>query len=87
MNYTVVVSGVVWLGSLTYYYIDAHKWFTGPKLTIDVGDLNEDQKVAVREENLHVGGASEDHHNVDIGNLGDRKEGTQVTETAKSDSS
>ncbi|KAF3915002.1 hypothetical protein AA313_de0205388 [Arthrobotrys entomopaga] len=35
MNYTVVINFVVWGGALTYYYVDARKWFTGPKVTLD----------------------------------------------------
>ena len=54
MNYTVVINSAVWFGALAYYYIDARKWFTGPKITIDVGDLTEEQEVAIREEGLDV---------------------------------
>lgn len=54
MNYTVVINCAVWFGSLIYYYIDARKWFTGPKITIEVGDLTEEQEVAIREEGLDV---------------------------------
>lgn len=32
MNYTIVINGAVWGGALAYYYIDAHKWFTGTYL-------------------------------------------------------
>ncbi|TVY75820.1 GABA-specific permease [Lachnellula suecica] len=35
MNYTVVINMAVWGGALAYYFIDARKWFTGPKITID----------------------------------------------------
>ncbi|MCJ1303207.1 GABA-specific high-affinity permease [Hypocenomyce scalaris] len=35
MNYAIIVSFPVWAGALAYYYIDAYKWFTGPKTTID----------------------------------------------------
>lgn len=54
MNYTVVINCAVWFGALAYYYIDARKWFTGPKITIDAGDLTEEQEVAIREEGLEV---------------------------------
>ena len=50
MNYTVVINCAVWIGALAYYFIDAHKWFTGPKITIDDDDLNEEQKKAIRDE-------------------------------------
>ena len=54
MNYTVVINCAVWGGALAYYYIDARKWFTGPKITIDADDLTEEQEVAIREEGLNV---------------------------------
>ncbi|KAL8801465.1 MAG: hypothetical protein Q9182_004431 [Xanthomendoza sp. 2 TL-2023] len=54
MNYTVVVNMAVWGGALAYYYIDARKWFTGPKITIAAADLTEEQQVAIREEGLDV---------------------------------
>ncbi|KAL8679244.1 MAG: hypothetical protein Q9224_007054 [Gallowayella concinna] len=54
MNYTVVVNMAVWGGALAYYYIDARKWFTGPKITIATVDLTEEQQVAIREEGLNV---------------------------------
>ena len=56
MNYTVVINMTVWLGALAYYFIDARKWFTGPKITIDTGELTEEQEVAIREEGLEVHG-------------------------------
>ena len=56
MNYTVVINCAVWGGALAYYYIDARKWFTGPKITIDANELTEEQEVAIREEGLDVKG-------------------------------
>ena len=56
MNYTVVINCAVWGGALAYYYIDARKWFTGPKITLDTDDLTEEQEVAIREEGLDVKG-------------------------------
>lgn len=35
MNYTCVINGAVWGGCLIYYWVDAHKWFHGPKMTIE----------------------------------------------------
>ncbi|EHL00464.1 putative GABA-specific permease [Glarea lozoyensis 74030] len=35
MNYTVVINMFVWGGALAYYFIDARKWFTGPKITVE----------------------------------------------------
>lgn len=34
MNYTCLINPCVWLGALAYYFIDAHKWFEGPKNTL-----------------------------------------------------
>ena len=60
MNYTVVINCAVWGGALAYYYIDARKWFTGPKMTLsdvgNAGELTEEQRVAIREEGLQVEG-------------------------------
>lgn len=50
MNYTVVINSAVWFGALAYYYLDARKWFTGPKVTVEVDDLTEAQRVAVKED-------------------------------------
>ncbi|KKY15143.1 putative gaba permease [Diplodia seriata] len=58
MNYTVVVNSIVWLGSLAYYFIDARKWFTGPKMTLDADALSETQQEALREEGLEIEGVS-----------------------------
>ena len=54
MNYTVVINGAVWFGALAYYYIDARKWFTGPKITIDTDGLTEEQAEAIRDEGLEI---------------------------------
>ncbi|KAK2873648.1 hypothetical protein FQN49_002202 [Arthroderma sp. PD_2] len=36
MNYTVVINGSVWAGSLLYYFLSAKKWFNGPRKTLDL---------------------------------------------------
>ncbi|KAL6811451.1 amino acid transporter [Trichoderma sp. SZMC 28015] len=41
MNYSAVVNGTVWGGALLYYFLYAHKWFKGPKHTLDIM-VNED---------------------------------------------
>ena len=56
MNYTVVINSAVWFGALAYYYLDARKWFTGPKITIDADDLTEAQKQAIAEYGLDIMG-------------------------------
>lgn len=35
MNYTVVINCAIWILALTYYFVDARKWFEGPKITLD----------------------------------------------------
>lgn len=45
MNYTCVITPGVWLLSLAYYYIYAHKIYHGPRKTIDIdGDDDEDSE-------------------------------------------
>ncbi|KAF2461947.1 amino acid permease-domain-containing protein [Lineolata rhizophorae] len=56
MNYTVVINCAVWGGSLLYYYVDARKWFTGPKITLDTEDLTEVQEQVLRDEGLEIDG-------------------------------
>ncbi|KAM5485407.1 GABA-specific high-affinity permease [Microsporum audouinii] len=34
MNYTVVINGCVWVGSLLYYFLSAKRWFHGPQRTL-----------------------------------------------------
>lgn len=56
MNYTVVINSAVWFGALAYYYLDARKWFTGPKITIDADDLTAAQQQAIAQDGLEVEG-------------------------------
>lgn len=35
MNYTIVINGFVWVACMTYYFLFARKWYTGPKMTVD----------------------------------------------------
>ena len=58
MNYTVVINMSVWGGSLLYYFIDARKWFKGPKITLDLNELTEAQQEALRDEGLEIEGLS-----------------------------
>ncbi|KUJ09413.1 gaba permease [Mollisia scopiformis] len=60
MNYTVVINMCVWGGSLVYYFVDARKWFKGPKITLDLGTLSGEQREALREEGLVVEGVGMD---------------------------
>jgi amino acid transporter len=57
MNYTVVINCFVWGGALGYYFLDARKWFTGPKITVEsapVGMLG--QEVESSGDDKGVGG-------------------------------
>lgn len=56
MNYTVVINSAVWLGALAYYFIDARKWFTGPKITLDTDNLTEAQQQAIADDGLEIKG-------------------------------
>ncbi|KAL8696920.1 MAG: hypothetical protein Q9201_007411 [Fulgogasparrea decipioides] len=79
MNYTVVINSAVWGGALAYYYIDARKWFTGPKITIVTEDLTEEQQIAIREEGLDVKGIEVDEVGLDK-NGKDTEKATTTTE-------
>ncbi|KAI9660534.1 MAG: GABA-specific high-affinity permease [Bathelium mastoideum] len=54
MNYTVVISSAVWGGALLYYFVDARKWFKGPKITLNLDDLSESQERALEAEGLNI---------------------------------
>ncbi|KAL7940184.1 amino acid transporter [Trichoderma barbatum] len=43
MNYSAVVNGTVWGGALLYYFLYAHKWFKGPKHTLDAVEIEDDR--------------------------------------------
>jgi len=55
MNYTVVINMAVWGGAVLYYFVDARKWFTGPKITIGVEGLTGEQQAALTAEGLDLG--------------------------------
>jgi amino acid transporter len=55
MNYTVVINMAVWGGALAYYFIDAKKWFTGPKITIDAEGMTDEQQEVLANEGLDLG--------------------------------
>ena len=60
MNYTVVINMAVWGGALLYYFIDARKWFKGPKITVDLDGMDESVVKELREEQgLRVEGMEE----------------------------
>jgi hypothetical protein len=37
MNYTIVINGFVWIACMAYYYLYAHRFFTGPRTTLGSG--------------------------------------------------
>ncbi|RHZ48366.1 putative GABA permease (Uga4) [Aspergillus thermomutatus] len=39
MNYTIAINGFVWIACMTYYFLFARKWYTGPKMTIDSSEV------------------------------------------------
>jgi len=55
MNYTIVINSAVWGGALLYYFTNARKWFTGPKITLEAAALTDEQEEALREEGLQIG--------------------------------
>lgn len=64
MNYTVVVNMAVWGGATLYYLVDARKWFTGPRTTLEevsgvAGQLTEEQKQELVKEGLVLGDSSD----------------------------
>ena len=73
MNYTVVINCAVWGGALAYYFIDARKWFKGPKITIDAEDISDEQAQIMREEGLEVKGQTS--HPVNVAEKDDNSSG------------
>jgi hypothetical protein len=62
MNYTAVVNAAVWGGATIYYFVDARKWFTGPRTTLDELDgvahhLTEEQRQELVKEGLVSAGS------------------------------
>jgi hypothetical protein len=74
MNYTIVVNMFVWGGATVYFLVDARKWFTGPKTTLEeveatTGGLTEEQREAIVSEGLAV-----ESHGSDGPEVGTKKE-------------
>lgn len=67
MNYTVVINCPVWGGALLYYFLDARKWFKGPKITLNVEKLTEEQEQALVDEGLEIQGIDPASHEVTVG--------------------
>jgi len=68
MNYTVVINMAVWGGATVYYFVNARKWFTGPRTTLeDVEEvtgqaLTEEQRRELMNEGVLVGEETSDSH-------------------------
>lgn len=65
MNYTVVINAAVWGGATLYYVIDARKWFTGPKTTIEavagvMGGITDEQRAELEAEGFAEAEASDE---------------------------
>jgi len=56
MNYTVVINSSAWGGALLYYFLDARKWFKGPKITLNLEELTAEQEQALADEGLEIEG-------------------------------
>jgi amino acid transporter len=59
MNYTVVINCAVWGGALLYYFVDARKWFTGPKITIDTEGMTVAQQEVLKKEGVAIDSGGE----------------------------
>lgn len=58
MNYSCVVCGFVWIAAIIYWFVDAQKWYNGPKMTME-----EDSTMAEVLEASEWKSASEQHNN------------------------
>lgn len=50
---------------MLYYYVDARKWFKGPKITLDLDGLTTEQQEALREEGLEIEGLAPEIEGLD----------------------
>jgi len=62
MNYTCVLNGTVWIGCLVYYYVDARKWFEGPKQTLTEEEFEGVDLVATHTEAFNLTHPDGHHH-------------------------
>jgi hypothetical protein len=85
MNYTVVINCSVWGGALLYYFIDARKWFKGPKITLNVEELTAEQEQALVDEGLEIQGIDPVSHEVTMGEKSAVPEEKKTEEKEKQD--
>ncbi|RDH38237.1 amino acid/polyamine transporter I [Aspergillus welwitschiae] len=56
MNYTIVINGFVWVACMTYYFLFARKWYTGPKMTVDgVEEERTESETEEKRDEAHTG--------------------------------
>jgi len=77
MNYTVVINSSVWGGALLYYFLDARKWFKGPRITLNLEELTAEQEQALADEGLEIEGIDPIAHEVVV------SENTEEDKTAQ----
>ncbi|KAJ5819565.1 hypothetical protein N7474_005156 [Penicillium riverlandense] len=59
MNYTVVINGFVWAGCMAYSFFFAHRWYSGPQMTVDVNcSTNPDNNIRASMPLQHVYGST-----------------------------
>ncbi|ANB14602.1 Uga4p [Sugiyamaella lignohabitans] len=61
MNYTCVINGAVWVGSLLYYFLSARKWFEGPQQTLDTEEIHGVDLIATHSQHHHGEGHEHQH--------------------------
>lgn len=76
MNYTVVINMAVWGGCSLYYLVDARKWFTGPKTTVDDADEIIGQVVQSEKTNDTIAGKDKEAEAKSQGVNGDEQAAT-----------
>lgn len=50
MNYTIVINGFVWVGCMSYYFLFARRWYTGPRMTVDEASFTDSDTIAYNTE-------------------------------------
>lgn len=50
MNYTIVINGFVWVGCMSYYFLFAQRWYTGPRMTVDEARFADSDTIAYNTE-------------------------------------
>lgn len=85
MNYTVVINSSVWGGALLYYFLDARKWFKGPKITLNLEELTAEQEQVLVDEGLEITGIDPASYDVTAGEKSGVPEERKAEEKEKQD--